>query len=181
MGASSAATRQQIEQTVINSLKLHEAWDLLDAMKKLVAEDNNRGNKAKAILETHPQLISALYEIQRRLGIALPKNIQQSSQSHGSTTITAAGADTARTESNTTASSNSTNNHNSSSIYTSSSNSAALDSSREYRWETSRDNYRGDWDRDTRDRDPRDVRDSNWERSEWDKPALNLPPSSSGE
>ena len=74
---ASAATRLKIEQNVIDSIKLHEAWDLLDAMKKLVAEDNNRGNKAKAILETHPQLISALYEIHKRLGIALPKNVQQ--------------------------------------------------------------------------------------------------------
>jgi cleavage stimulation factor subunit 2 len=76
MGAS-AANRIQIEQNVINSLKLHEAWDLLDAMKKLVAEDNNRGNKAKGILDNHPQLVSAMYEIHKRLGIPLPKGVQQ--------------------------------------------------------------------------------------------------------
>jgi len=75
--SGSAATRMQIEQNVINSLKLHEAWDLLDAMKKLVAEDNNRGNKAKSILESHPQLVNAMYEIQKRLGIALPKGFVQ--------------------------------------------------------------------------------------------------------
>lgn len=75
--SGSAATRMQIEQNVINSLKLHEAWDLLEAMKKLVAEDNNRGNKAKTILESHPQLVNAMYEIQKRLGIPLPKGILQ--------------------------------------------------------------------------------------------------------
>jgi cleavage stimulation factor subunit 2 len=74
-GVLSAASRLQIEQSVIQGLKLHTAWDLLEAMKKLVAEDNNRGQKAKAILEAHPQLISAFYEIQKRLGIALPKNV----------------------------------------------------------------------------------------------------------
>ena len=46
----------------MNSLKLDEAWDLLEAMKKLVAEDNNRGNKANSILESHQQLISAMNE-----------------------------------------------------------------------------------------------------------------------
>lgn len=76
-GSSSAATRIQIEQSVINSLKLHEAWDILEAMTKLVSEDNNRGQKAKGILQTHPQLINAVYEIQKKLGIPLPKHIQQ--------------------------------------------------------------------------------------------------------
>jgi hypothetical protein len=58
--------KRQVENQVIASLKLHEAWDILDAMKKLVTEDNNRGQKAKAILEAHPQLVGAIYEIQVR-------------------------------------------------------------------------------------------------------------------
>lgn len=164
MGSSSAATRQQIEQTVINSLKLHEAWDLLDAMKKLVAEDNNRGNKAKAILETHPQLISAMYEIHKRLGIALPKNVQQQQQ-QGSTTA----ADTSSSKDTRTADQIA--------------NAAPIVDQRDYssRWDP-REQYRNnnssnDWDSrvDNRDRD----RDG-WER-EWEQPALsNLPPSSIG-
>ena len=59
----SAACRLQIEQSLVNSLKLDKVWDLLEAMKKLVAEDNNRDNKANSILESHQQLISAMYEI----------------------------------------------------------------------------------------------------------------------
>lgn len=40
---SSALTRSQIEQNIISSMRLHEIWDLIDAMKKLVTEDNTRG------------------------------------------------------------------------------------------------------------------------------------------
>jgi cleavage stimulation factor subunit 2 len=73
-----ASSRQQIEKSAVNALRLHEAWDVLDAMKRLVAEDNNRGHKARAVLESHPQLIHALYEIQRKLGIPLPRHAQLS-------------------------------------------------------------------------------------------------------
>jgi hypothetical protein len=41
--ANALAARQQLEQNVIANLKLHEAWDILEAVKKLVSEDNNRG------------------------------------------------------------------------------------------------------------------------------------------
>ncbi len=44
-------------------MKLHEAWDILDAMKKLVMDDK-RGMKVKSILTAHPQLVTAIYEIQ---------------------------------------------------------------------------------------------------------------------
>ncbi len=55
--------RQQMEQQVFGQVKLHEAWDVLEAMKKLIVDDK-RGNKIRSILEQHPQLINAIYEIQ---------------------------------------------------------------------------------------------------------------------
>ncbi len=50
----------------IHSLQLHEAWDLLEAMKKLVMGEK-RGNKLREMVEQHPQLIPAMYEIQVRV------------------------------------------------------------------------------------------------------------------
>jgi len=58
-------------ESVVAGLKLHQAYDFLEAMKKMVEED--QGHKAKAILEAYPQLIPACVEIQRRLGMV---NIQ---------------------------------------------------------------------------------------------------------
>jgi hypothetical protein len=56
-------SRQQKMKQAIDDLKLHEAWDILESMKKLVMEDK-RGVKVKSILEAHPQLVHAMYEIQ---------------------------------------------------------------------------------------------------------------------
>jgi hypothetical protein len=47
---------------VVSELKLHEAYDILDAMKRIVDEDS--GERAKGILEAHPQLVDALLQIQ---------------------------------------------------------------------------------------------------------------------
>ena len=65
MGGSttSVASKQAMEQVVVSNMKLHEAYDVLDAMKKIIMEDKS-STKARKILETHPQLISALYELQ---------------------------------------------------------------------------------------------------------------------
>lgn len=63
LSADELESRQQKLQKVIGDLKLHEAWDILEAMKKLVMDDK-RGTKVRAILSAHPQLISAMYEIQ---------------------------------------------------------------------------------------------------------------------
>ena len=60
--------RQQQELSIINSLKLHEAWDLLDAMKTLVMDDS-KAEKVRALLETHPQIVSAIYQIE----VTIPK------------------------------------------------------------------------------------------------------------
>jgi hypothetical protein len=70
------AQRIQGEQAVINGLKLHEAWDILDAIRRLGNEDK-KGLKLRAFVEANPQIISAVYEIERRLGMALPAHISQ--------------------------------------------------------------------------------------------------------
>lgn len=54
-------------ENVVAGLKLHQAYDFLETMKKIVEEDH--GHRAKAILEAYPQLIPACVEIQRRLGM----------------------------------------------------------------------------------------------------------------
>jgi len=48
----------------VAGLQLHEAWDLLDSMKKLEQEQ-----RLRPILEANPQLVQAAQEIKRRLGI----------------------------------------------------------------------------------------------------------------
>lgn len=58
-------------QNVISNMKLHEAWDALEAMKKLVTDDR-KGQKVRAMLEQHPNLIHAMYEIQVRPLLPLP-------------------------------------------------------------------------------------------------------------
>lgn len=52
---------------VVASLKLHEAYDILEAMKRIVDEDN--GERARSILESHPQLVIALLQIQVNLSL----------------------------------------------------------------------------------------------------------------
>lgn len=54
-------------QSVVGSLKLIETYDILEGMKKIIDED--RGHRARAILEAYPQLVPALIEMQRRLGM----------------------------------------------------------------------------------------------------------------
>jgi hypothetical protein len=48
-------------------MKLSQAYDVLEAMKRIVDEDN--GLRAKAVLEAYPQLVPAFLEVQRRLGM----------------------------------------------------------------------------------------------------------------
>ena len=73
--------------SLLDSMKLHELWDVLDAMKKLIIADNHRNQKARSILETHPQLIGAMYEIHKRLGIMLPANIVLQQQEEMTSTL----------------------------------------------------------------------------------------------
>lgn len=46
-------------------LQLHEAWDLLDTMKRL-----NDEQRLRPVLEAHPQLVAVAQELQRKLGLA---------------------------------------------------------------------------------------------------------------
>mmetsp|Transcript_8838 Transcript_8838/g.9353 ORF Transcript_8838/g.9353 Transcript_8838/m.9353 type:complete len:250 (+) Transcript_8838:33-782(+) len=59
-------------EEVVASLKLHEAYDILEAMKRIVDEDS--GERARTILEAHPQLVFALLQIQKRLGMAISQS-----------------------------------------------------------------------------------------------------------
>eukprot|EP00607_Mallomonas_marina_P007849 CAMPEP_0182418942 /NCGR_PEP_ID=MMETSP1167-20130531/3325_1 /TAXON_ID=2988 /ORGANISM="Mallomonas Sp, Strain CCMP3275" /LENGTH=242 /DNA_ID=CAMNT_0024593441 /DNA_START=68 /DNA_END=796 /DNA_ORIENTATION=+ len=54
-------------ETIITGMKLTEIHDILDGMKSLIDED--RGQRARALLEAYPQLVPALIEMQKRLGM----------------------------------------------------------------------------------------------------------------
>lgn len=49
----------------VKELQLHEAWDLLDSMKRL-----NDEQRLRPVLEANPQLVVAVQELQRKLGLA---------------------------------------------------------------------------------------------------------------
>ena len=49
-------------ESVVGSMKLSDIYDILDGMKNLVDED--RGQKARALLDAYPQLVPALIEMQ---------------------------------------------------------------------------------------------------------------------
>lgn len=51
-------------QGVIDSMPLHEVWDVLEAMKGMV-----EAHTAHDLLESNPQLVPALLLCQRRLGL----------------------------------------------------------------------------------------------------------------
>lgn len=53
---------QRQEDKVISGLHLHEAWDVLDFVKRLA--DEGTGEKARHLLEKYPQLIPALLQIE---------------------------------------------------------------------------------------------------------------------
>lgn len=80
MGAASSLDEEQMlarhraEQSVVQSVALHEAWDILDSLKRLLADDR-RGNKLRAFVEEHPEVVNAVYELEKRLGIVLPTHI----------------------------------------------------------------------------------------------------------
>lgn len=78
-------SRHNAEQTVVQSVELHEAWDLLDSLKKMLVEDR-RGNKLRTFVEENPQLINAIYELEKRLGIVLPTHILMAQPKLPSTT-----------------------------------------------------------------------------------------------
>jgi cleavage stimulation factor subunit 2 len=60
--------RGQTVEKVVQSMKLHECYDALEAMAQLVQDDKS-GAKAKAVLQCYPQLLPAMRCIQERLGM----------------------------------------------------------------------------------------------------------------
>lgn len=64
----STTTSRPLEIQAISNMQLQDVWDVLDAMKKMIDEDKT-GQHVKSLLETYPQLITALLEAERRLGI----------------------------------------------------------------------------------------------------------------
>ena len=75
LGTSSGAPKTTEE--IVSAMKLDEAHDILAAMKRMIEEDG--GDRAKMILDSHPQLIPALIQIQNRLGMAVPQHLLDSS------------------------------------------------------------------------------------------------------
>ena len=47
---------------MVANLQLHEAWELLDAIKSMIDED--KGTKIKSLLDAHPALGVAVQQIQ---------------------------------------------------------------------------------------------------------------------
>lgn len=62
---------QNIPQNLTTHLQLHEAYDILAKMKDLLSED--RGHRARELLEAHPQLVGAFAEILSRFGLSRGK------------------------------------------------------------------------------------------------------------
>ena len=77
--ASSSVETQEIDNNhgscsvsvkdVVQTLKPHEAYDLLSCMKSYIAED--RGARARQLFKEFPQLITAFSDIQLMLGMGL--------------------------------------------------------------------------------------------------------------
>jgi RNA recognition motif-containing protein len=63
-GAGGAGPAKSGTEGIIDSMPLHEVWDVLNAMKGMIEE-----HTAAELLETHPQLIGALTQAQKRLGL----------------------------------------------------------------------------------------------------------------
>ncbi len=49
---------------IIESMPLHEVWDVLDSLKQMA-----EAHTAHDVLDAHPQLVPALLQCQRRLGL----------------------------------------------------------------------------------------------------------------
>ena len=75
------ASVRTAEYHAVSNMPLSEVWDMLDAMKKMVDEDKS-STHVKALLEAYPQLMGALLEGEKRLGIV--SNIQNVSSTTNS-------------------------------------------------------------------------------------------------
>ncbi len=67
------ASVRTAEYHAVSNMPLSEVWDMLDAMKKMIDEDKS-STHVKSLLEAYPQLMGALLEGEKRLGIV--SNIQ---------------------------------------------------------------------------------------------------------
>jgi len=63
-GSGGGTSAKPGAEGVVDQLPLHEVWDILDAMKTMVEE-----HTASDLLEEHPQLVAALTQCQKRLGL----------------------------------------------------------------------------------------------------------------
>eukprot|EP01041_Mallomonas_annulata_P002575 gene2575-5026_t len=72
-------------ESVVGAMKLTEIYDILEGMKNLIDED--RGHRARALLEAHPQLVPTFIEMQKRLGMVDATGNQNNSVSNNSETI----------------------------------------------------------------------------------------------
>lgn len=63
--------QQKSTETIVNfaqQLPLHDAWDILNTFKEMV---NNKS--ARLVVETYPQLVAGLTELEDRLGVSRAK------------------------------------------------------------------------------------------------------------
>ena len=80
------ASVRTAEYHAVSNMPLSEVWDMLDAMKKMIDEDKS-STHVKSLLEAYPQLMGALLEGEKRLGIV--SNIQNVSATTNSATSAA--------------------------------------------------------------------------------------------
>ena len=63
-GTGMGPTKALTAEGIIDSMPLHEVWDVLSAIKSMIEE-----HTAAELLETHPGLMPALTQAQKRLGL----------------------------------------------------------------------------------------------------------------
>ena len=56
----------------VTSLSLADAWEILDAIKTLTDDEKDKGNKARILLESNPNFVQALQQIQVRPALCWP-------------------------------------------------------------------------------------------------------------
>ena len=62
---AAAAAPAETAASIVAQLSLQECWDILNAFKGLVDE-----KQARVVLETYPQLVGGLAELEKRLGVS---------------------------------------------------------------------------------------------------------------
>ena len=62
---AAAAAPAETASSIVAQLSLQECWDILNAFKGLVDD-----KQARVVLETYPQLVGGLAELEKRLGVS---------------------------------------------------------------------------------------------------------------